>query len=124
MYTVYLDLYIECGGTPLTPQTLDFLNDCGVQFSVNPTQILVEEVSPLCDNSLVNSTCNGGTLPGFEHYRFETTLFMSPCNEWTISWDICCRNTMVSGVAEPGTYVEATLNNANSICDASPEFSD
>ena len=124
MYTVYLDLYIECGNTPITAQSLDFRNDCGVQFVVNPTQILVEEVSQICDNSIVNSTCNGGTLDGFEHYRFETTLFLSPCDDWTISWDICCRNTTQNVFSTPGTYVEATLDNTGGLCDDSPVFTD
>jgi gliding motility-associated-like protein len=125
MYTIYLDLYLDCAGTAITPQTLQFSNSCGTVFSLNNLQpTLVEEVSPLCDNSLANSTCNGGALPGFRHYRFSSTLFLASCNYWTISWSICCRNTMQNVVGVPGIYVEATLNNAGGVCDNSPAFTD
>ena len=125
MYNVYLDLYLDCAGTAITPQTLNFTNDCGVSFSIaNLLYVSEQEVSPLCNAALPNSTCNGGTLPGFRWYRFQTSLFLSPCDAWTISWSICCRNTMENIAGTPGTYVEATLNNANGICDASPVFAD
>jgi gliding motility-associated-like protein len=125
MYTVYLDLYLDCSGSPITGQTLYFTNSCGVQFTqANLQPVLVEEVSPLCNNSLANSTCNGGPLPGFRRYRFQTTLFLSPCNFWTIYWNICCRNTMQNVGGTPGIYVQATLNNAGGLCDDSPTFAD
>ncbi|MDQ3101879.1 MAG: hypothetical protein M3R08_10870, partial [Bacteroidota bacterium] len=125
MYNVYLDLYLDCAGTPITAQTIYFTNDCGVSFSLaNLQYTLEEEVSPLCDAALVNSTCNGGALPGFRRYRFETSLFLSPCNAWTISWRICCRNLMQNIAGTPGTYVEARLDNTGGICDNSPTFAD
>ncbi len=125
MYTVNLDLYLDCSGTAITPQNLQFTNSCGTVFSINNLQpTLIEEVSPLCNNSIQNSTCNGGALPGFRHYRFSTTLFLAQCNFWTISWSICCRNTMQNVVGVPGIYVEATLNNAGGVCDNSPVFTD
>ena len=125
MYNVYLDLYLDCAGTAITPQTLNFTNDCGVSFSIaNLLYVSEQEVSPLCNAALPNSTCNGGTLPGFRWYRFQTSLFLSPCDSWTISWNICCRNTMENIAGTPGTYVEATLNNTGGLCDDSPVFAD
>ena len=125
MYTVYLDLYADCAGSPVIPPQLNFSNSCGTQFTVNLLQpTLVQEVSPLCDASMANSACNGGPLPGFMHYRYETTLFLSPCDHWTIFWWECCRKDMVNVAGLPGMYVEATLNNLNGLCDDSPVFVD
>ncbi len=124
-YRIYLDLYLNCAGVAVTPHTLYFSNDCGVEFSIanlNPTSST--EVSPLCPSQLANSTCNGGTLPSFRKHRFQTTLFLSPCNKWEIEWYACCRNVTQNISLTPGTYVVATLNNLATPCDRSPVFVD
>ncbi|MEO8588957.1 MAG: hypothetical protein ABI432_06300 [Flavobacteriales bacterium] len=124
-YTIFLDLYLDCSGAPITPQTLYFDNSCGVSFSIGgltPTSVL--EVSPLCPGQVANSTCNGGALPSFKKYQFQTTLYLSPCDFWTMHWHICCRNTMQNIQLTPGLYAEATLYNLNGVCDASPKFVD
>jgi len=124
-YTIFLDLYLDCSGAPVTPQTLYFRNSCGVDFSIGGlTPVSVLEVAPLCPTQLANSTCNGGTLPSFKKYRFQISLFLSPCDFWNIHWYICCRNTMQNVQLTPGLYAEATLNNLSGLCDASPRFVD
>ncbi|MGV3637358.1 MAG: hypothetical protein ACO1NQ_06880, partial [Flavobacteriales bacterium] len=124
-YEITLDLYLDCSGAPLTPQGLQFSNDCGVNFTLNSIPlVLTEEVSQLCPSSLVNSTCNGGFLQGIRHYQFVTTVFLSPCNDWTIAWNICCRNAVQNLVGTQGMYLEATVNNAGGACDNSPTIAD
>ncbi|MBK6549968.1 MAG: hypothetical protein IPG11_06105 [Flavobacteriales bacterium] len=124
-YDVTLDLYLDCTGAALTAQSLQLSNDCGVLFTVNSLPlVLTEEVSQLCPASAGLSTCNGGTLPGIMHYRFVTTLFLSPCNDWTIAWSICCRSSTENVQGTPGMYLETTLNNAGGVCDASPIIGD
>lgn len=124
-YNIFLDMYLDCSGAPITPQTLYFINSCGVEFSIGGlTPALVQEEAPLCPAQISQSTCNGGTLPSFRKYRFQTTLFLSPCNFWNISWYICCRNTMQNVQLTPGLYAEATIDNLSGLCDASPKFVD
>lgn len=124
-YTVNLDVYLNCAGVPIGPQTLHFQNQCGVFFSQpNVALTLTEEVSPLCPSQLNSSTCNGGLNPGFRRYRFATTVYLSPCNWWTMSWNICCRNLTENLQNTPGIYAEATLNNFGGVCDNSPRFAD
>ena len=124
-FNITLDLFLDCSGTALTPQSLNFANDCGVVFSIpNVPLVLSEEVSQLCPSSLPNSTCNGGVLQGINHFQLQSTVFLSPCNNWTISWNICCRNTTVNLTATPGLYAEATVNNAGGACDRSPVIAD
>ncbi|HRF80656.1 MAG TPA: hypothetical protein PL070_11275, partial [Flavobacteriales bacterium] len=120
-----LDLYLDCSGAALTPQNLQLSNDCGVNFTLtNIPLVLTEEVSQLCPSSLANSTCNGGPLLGIRHYRFVTTVFLSPCDDWTIAWNICCRNAVQNLVGTQGMYLEATVNNAGGFCDDSPIIAD
>ncbi len=124
-YTVALELYLDCAGAPNINQTLNFSNDCGLAFSLqNLAPTSVEEISPVCPAQAGNTTCNGGPFPGFRLYRFEATVFLSPCDSWNINWYVCCRNTMVNLALVPGIYVETTLNNANGDCDSSPVFAD
>jgi hypothetical protein len=124
-YMVYLDLYLDCAGAAITPQTLNFSNSCGVVFTrANLVPTSVEVVSPACPAELGNTVCDGGTLPGIRRYRFEVSVFLSPCNFWTISWSICCRANLVNLANVPGIYAQATLNNTGGLCDASPVFED
>ncbi len=125
-YTVYLDLYLNCSGVPITAQKIRFQNECGVFFQqANLPLLFSEEVSPTCASQLANTTCQpGGTLPGFKRYRFSTTVYLSPCNFWTMRWNICCRNTTENLLNTPGTYAAATLNNSGGVCDNSPRFAD
>lgn len=124
-YRIDLDLILNCVGAPITTQTLNFANSCGTSFSIVDLPVISSiEISPLCASQVANSTCNGGTQPGFKKYRFQTTLFLSPCNFWTIAWNTCCRNVTQNISGTPGLYVSATLNNAGGLCDASPVFVD
>ena len=124
-YTVYLDLYLNCAGVAVSAQKLKFRSSCGVFFTQNSIPLqLTEEVSPVCPSQIGCTTCNGGALPGFRRYRFATNVFLSPCNNWTMSWSICCRNSTENLSSTPGTYAEATLDNTGGFCDNSPRFSD
>jgi hypothetical protein len=124
IYMFNLDLYLDCSGFNITPQTLNFSSTCGTTITAsNLSPSEVEEVSPLCPSQIANSTCNGGWLPSYRRYRFRVPVFLAPCNgTWKADWYICCRNTLVNVVNEPGTYADATLNNWLVACDNSPEF--
>lgn len=116
-YTVRLTLYRECTGENMIPQTLNFRNDCGVQFTLsNIEPLAVEEVSQLCPEAASTSSCAGGTSIGVQRYTYERTVFLSPCNSWTLSWSICCRAPSLNVLFTPGLYIEARLNNADGGC--------
>jgi len=81
-YKFYATFYRDCGGIP-APTTIDFYfaNVCGLVPSTvtanydtlfNGVMDLYSglEVSPLCPDDLINSECNGGTLPGVEVYVY------------------------------------------------------
>jgi len=124
-YTITLMLFRECTGEPMIAQDLHFSNDCGVVFSLNGIAAQeVADVSPLCPSEAANSSCNGGSLLGIQAYTYRQTLFLSPCNAWTIAWYTCCRQSSVNVQGNPGLYVEARLNNQNGLCNNSPVITD
>lgn len=124
-YTVTLTLFRDCSGEPMIPQSLRFANDCGVLFTLTdlqPQEII--DVSPLCPGEAGNSTCNGGPQPGYQAFIYRQTVFLSPCNAWTISWFVCCRRSSINVTGNPGLYLEARLNNQGGLCNNSPTFFD
>ncbi len=124
-YLFHLDLFLDCAGFQMVPQALDFQSDCGTQFTLANLAVPPgEEVSQLCPSALPNSTCNGGAEPGIMHYQFDVAVFLAPCDSWTVSWDICCRNNTINVAGLPGIYIEATVNTLGAPCDNSPVFTD
>lgn len=124
-YEVTLQLWRECSGSPMLGQSLTFSSDCGVLFTLNNVPLIdQQEVSPICPDQQDETTCNGGTLIGIEQYTYRTTLFLSPCNGWTLAWNTCCRNESVNLISTQGIYIEAQLNNVGGACLVSPTFSD
>ena len=122
-YKVYLDLFLDCSGTEVTPPDLTFKSSCGTTMVFQDlTPASVQEISPLCPDELENSSCNGGPMPGFRWYRFQVQTTLSSCNSWNIYWFECCRNTMVNLQGTPGLYASATVNTAGGFCDDSPVF--
>lgn len=124
-YTVVLYLYQDCAGVaPSSQETVHIDSPCGnlvtTAFNTGFT-----EMSQLCPSEMINSTCNGGTLPGVMRYTYVASVTLQPCDSWTFSWSTCCRGT--GGSANLVTnaddlYTQATLNSADHPCDDSPTF--
>lgn len=81
-------------------------------------------ISNSCGSVL--STCEGGTAPGLRKWTYEgiITLPNNSCNMFTISYDDCCRNSIITSLNNPGStgyYVECVIN--RSVCNNSPVFS-
>lgn len=122
-HEVTMQLFRNCSGTPFLPQDIDFANDCGVVFQQTGLEpVSTEEVSPLCEADIPNSTCNGGSLLGFQLSTYRINVFLSPCSRWTISWNACCRNASLNLFSSPGLYIETTLDNSGGACNAAPVF--
>lgn len=127
-YEFTIILYRDCDGISMpTTANLTFSSPCG---SATLSAALTNppngtEVSQLCPAEIVNSTCNGGTLPGMQAYIYTGQINLAPCNFWTVSWTTCCRNAAISNLTNPGTldsYIEATFDNLNYPCDNSARF--
>lgn len=126
-YEFTLVLYRDCDGINMqNTEVLTFTSSCGTQtLTVNLQNPGGDEVSQLCPAEIVNSTCNGGTLPGMQAYYYTGTVNLQPCADWTVDWDDCCRNAAISNLTAPGgldSYIEATFNNLDYPCDNSARF--
>ncbi len=123
-YQVTLSLYRDCFGSTIgtTPQTVDIASSCGnVAASLN--WVSTTNVSQVCSSS--STTCDGGSLPGTEQYVFTGIVTLPPCNDWVMSWSLCCRNATINNLVTPDSwsvYVETTLNNVLASCNNSPQF--
>lgn len=128
-FQIYLNVYRDCDGISMaTTEDVTISSPCGQTQTITLTQSAMSglEISQLCPQDLPNSTCNGGTLPGNEHYIYTGIVTLNPqCDAWTISWDGCCRNAAISNLQNPGTqdmYAEALIYTQTDSCNNSPRF--
>lgn len=126
-YFVTLNVYRDCFGLDMdATETIDLASSCGSSLSASLPLEYSEEVSQLCEGELQNSTCNGGSLPGMEIYVYSGIVTLDPvCDNWTISWQLCCRNELILNLDDPDgqdMYIESTINSASFACDNSPVF--
>ena len=129
-------------GLPLNPPELIWSNDCGLPAPSNGTcgggifgggsscfsltQVgSGNEVSQLCDSQIQNSSCNGGNLPGYEEYIYEATAVLPPCDSWTLTYRLCCRNpaTNVNNAANADFVVSSSVNTNLPNCNTTPTIS-
>ena len=132
-YVITLTLYRDCGGIAApTSATINIGSDnCNlavpaVTLPQDPALSGIE-VSQLCPDELPNSECNGAsTYPGIEVYVYSDTITLpQECDDWTISYSLCCRNPDITNLVDPdfeSLYVETIINNTNGVCNSSPVF--
>lgn len=128
-YQVSLSFYRDCAGVAAPNSvTVNVASaSCNQNFNVtlNPIPGTGIEVSPICVS--MNTNCNGGNYPGVQEWIYQgiVTLPMA-CTDWVFSFSLCCRNTAINTISNPGgenIYVAANLNNLNFPCNNSPVFS-
>ena len=126
-YKVILTIYWDCGQyDPGTTESITADNTCGlasVTFTVN--RDTTYEVSQICPNSIGQTTCNGGTLPGNSKNIYSAIVTLpGACSQWTFELNGCCRNISTNVVnADFDDYdFYATLNNADAPNNNSPYF--
>ena len=75
---ITVKLYWDCSAWASMPLTinLDLSSSCGGSSNYLLPLINVNgtEVSNLCPNDLVNSTCNGGSYPGRKEYIYQDVI--------------------------------------------------
>jgi PKD repeat protein len=126
-FYVTLNLFRDCTGyiAPSDGEVL-FTSSCGGNFTVDLVKINGlngTEISQLCPGAGNVSTCNGGTMPGMQQHIYSGLVVLSPpCDTWTMTWDLCCRNSSVNLVGQPEMLVQATINTVTDSCNNSPIF--
>jgi gliding motility-associated-like protein len=94
-FLVTLRIFEDCGGAVAVGpnETVTFVSAvCGLTFTASLPQISVTEVSQLCPSEQINSTCNGGSLPGMREKVFQGIVELGICEDWIMGWGVCCRN--------------------------------
>lgn len=132
-FVITLNLFRDCSGITMnTSETVTFTSTCGgsvtATLPVIPNPVTGDNwtnISQLCAQDSLNSTCFGGAQPGMQQYTYQDTITLAPpCDTWTMGWSTCCRNTTVNVPTSNGdnVYIEATMNSATNPCNDSPQF--
>lgn len=124
-YSFKQTLYRNCSGIPAPNSTTVIFNSAstGLADTLTLYPVSYKEVVDSCDNGV--TTCNGGTQLGIEKIVYEGELTLpAKAFDWLISWNLCCRSSIITNVVNPSTdeiYNYALLNNLNGNYD-SPTF--
>lgn len=128
-FLVTLNLYRDCDGISMPNSVgVSFTNGCGNTFTETLPQISFTEVSQLCPDTILFSSCQGGTLPGMEQYVYQAIVVIPPytnplCNDWTLEWTTCCRNgAITNGPANASSAAVAQMNLSADSLNNSPVF--
>lgn len=137
VYKITLRFYRDCAGidAPLSVTVNVGAPSCGQALSLTLSQEPCPpstnggqpcEVSPLCPSSILQSSCNGGNLPGVQAFTYSGIITLpADCPDWTFSFSECCRNDQITNLLNASSedlYVEATLNNSGGNQNNSPVF--
>jgi gliding motility-associated-like protein len=132
-YQVNLTLYGDCGGASflnLYTAIPELLIYNGTQtyavFNMQPVGNSGIEVTPVCASQILNTSCNGGAIPGVAQFEFRATVTLPyTSTDWKFVFNGemggnsgAGRSNNISNVVPPGqgAYImrmEATLNNAS-----------
>lgn len=128
-YLVRLTFYRDCAGIN-APGSVSIgirSSSCGRSLSLTARRVSVTELVTRCASQQNTTRCRGGSNPGFEEHIYEGVVTLpAQCTDWVLSYGICCRNSAITNLSNPGSrdlYVEARLNNTITPCDNSPIFS-
>jgi hypothetical protein len=128
-YEVQLTFYRDCSGvaepTSVSVHCKSSCNPTGFNVTLNKLPPLNgEHLTPVCPGTL--TTCNGGTIFGFERFVYSGIAALPACADWTLSYMLCCRNpsNTIQAPTSASMYIPALLDNSQGMENSSPYFSD
>ena len=127
-YLVTVNLFRDCQDQNNLPDTLDvFIGSTCLNLGwVHFPQVDLIEVSQLCADQLLNSTCNGGFQPGVQLGVYQHYVQLEPCIDWKIIVSENNRDEATVNLVDPvlsSVHTDAFLNNSSNICNNSPVLS-
>lgn len=124
-YNVTFTFWRDCSGASApTTFNMNVTSSCGNYGSVNLTQsgVGAVEVSQLCPTQLSQSSCQNGTLPGYQQYVYSGQITLNPnCTNWNFSTGISARNPSTNLLGQSYAYFNASLTDPT-LCNNSPVF--
>lgn len=127
-YEITLELYRDCVG--ILPDSNYTLKLTG-QTSFDTLYCTVTQVGypvpavEFCAASFTQSSCLGGSLPGYDKYLFKGYISIPVADQWHIYFKNCCRNASITNVFQPsnvGMTLESYLDNTQSPVNNSAVF--
>lgn len=93
-------------------------------------KLATNEVTPLCQSQIGQSTCNGGTnYHGIEELQYQGSFFFQfgneLCYDWIASFELCCRASNIENLAGPQStagHVSCPIRPQFAPCNSSPRF--
>lgn len=135
-----INITSACGNSNLTLTEVDLSPNDPSTSGVTDTSYLCDEILN-ASTGLDLTTCGTGNYPGVQIYRYEGTTTLAPCADWQFTWSSCCRNpaysypgqngcnqnypnafTRTQNPSSLGQAFVATMNNADGLCNSSPDF--
>jgi hypothetical protein len=128
-YQLRLAFYRDCAGSNAPGSVNIDLSSVSCNQNLTTTLYPIPgtgiDVTPICLQ--LTTECAGGTYPGVQEWIYEGTITLpQACTDWVFSFSLCCRNTAINTISNPGgqnIYIETTLNNVSAPCNNSPTFS-
>jgi len=123
-YHVTVTYFRDCSG--IAAPTSISVNAASVSCGFPATSTILNltgniNSTPVCPSEMLNTTCNGGALPGEEMYIYEADITLGgACDDWIFSYTDCCLPPSVQNVLQNGMYFESTLDNLNIPSNNSP----
>ncbi len=128
-YKLTLVLYGDCAGNSFAslPTSIPVVNIArnGIVetfVKLQPDAPDGEEVTPICQQMLPQSSCNGGTIPGVKKFSYSKIVTIADtCSQWTFNFEGALgnssagRSTAITNIASAGSAMNliATLNNTS-----------
>ncbi len=107
-----IQFYVHKDTTPITR--------FGQTYHVNQNRAF--EMAQICPS--VQSTCQGGSYPGYERHIYKTRVVLTQCAEWNFYHNLlCCRNTNVN-LTSTTSSVAAKLNSQHVSHNNGPELAE
>lgn len=127
-YQITLTLFRDCyGASAPLPSELVFVQpngSCGLTpFSANFTLQSFSEQSELCPTEIVNSSCNGGIIPGIQRLVYSGSLTLDTSCPWTLFWVSGDWNYFnnINFMTFPDAYISSVID-PTAGCVSSPSF--
>lgn len=111
-YLITLTAYRDCNSLQISAGQLKATCSAGTQ-NFNLTLKSITDITGINNSCGVSSRCSGSFSYGFEKLVFESTIDLSSlsCCEVILSWEQCCRSTLITtGASASNYYTQATIN--------------
>ena len=145
VYRIHIKILTDCNGAStslppinnnsLIPSNITFTGSgpsgCNATPQMIGNWIFVQniDISPMCPSSIINNSCNGGSLfngTAQSYYYADFDICQPgpiPCNTFDVSWSGSGRKSIItSGAANQGIFVDIQIIRDSSLVNSSPVF--